>query len=732
MREKIIEVLKQSEPIFYDPIKLNDMIGLKTVEEYKVLCETLDILVDEAILYKSKKDKYSLFENSHLLKGTIMINKAGNGFVTTTLKKDTLVRYENLNGALNGDTVVVELLKNETEGVIVRVIKRNTKVFVGTFFKKDEKHYVRALNKKGIDILIPEDKTKGAVDGHIVVVKPSDDVNEKKYVGEVTEIVCHKDDVVRDANDDIGMNIILYENGFNPKFSELCEDEATKLNVPITEKDIVGRKDLRDKIIYTIDGADTKDIDDAVSYEQLQNGNSLVGVHIADVSKYVKEGSIIDQEAYERGTSVYLTDRSVPMLPRSLSNGICSLNPETDRLAVSCLMEIDHRGEVVDFELCESVIRSRIKMTYDKVNDILDNDNYDLEYAPYVDSLKGLKKIADIRRKRRVSNGAIEFRGIEAKIIVDEHNVPIDIIKVVQKSGNKLIEDLMLLANETVTRAADLKMAPFIYRVHGEPNKEKTEKLIAFLQKRGLNIKKLQDYNRQFQNIVDEINRKSSGEEAEVLNQLAIRSNAKAIYSSKNIGHFGLALEQYCHFTSPIRRYPDLMVHRILKALVLTVPTSMEIEKYANMVERMAMHCSDKEKDADNCERDADKRKKAEYMENNYIDAEFNGVISSVQQYGVFVTLPNTIEGLISIEDLPNDRYEYDKDTETLYGVRSGRKYQYGDKVKIRVLNASKETSMIDFKLLEEKKVYDRNESIKPSKQNYRNEPKKKKRKKTC
>ncbi len=729
MKEKIIETLKKSEPIFFDTMKLNDMIGLKTVEEYKELCETLNVLVNETILYKSKKDKYSLFENSHLLKGQIMVNKAGNGFVDTNLEKDIFISSNNLNGALNGDTVTLELIKNDSEGKIVSIIKRNTKVFVGSFFEKEGKYYVRALNKKGNDILIPEGKTKGAVDGHIVVVKPSEDVKANGYFGEVTQIVCHKDDVVRDSNDDIGMNIILYENGFNPKFSDLCEEEASKLNVPITQADIIGRKDLRDKIIYTIDGADTKDIDDAISYELLPNGNALVGVHIADVSNYVKEGSIIDEEAYERGTSVYQTDRSTPMLPRSLSNGICSLNPNTDRLAFSCLMEINYCGEVINYELCESIIQSKIKMTYDKVNDILDNNHFDDEYAPFVESLKNLKRIADIRRRKRVSNGAIEFKGVEAKIIVDEHNVPIDIIKVVQKSGNLLIEDLMLLANETVTRAADSKMAPFIYRVHGEPNKEKTEKLIAFLQKKGLNIKKLKDYNRQFQNIVDEINRKTSDEETEILNQLAIRSNAKAIYSAKNIGHFGLALEQYCHFTSPIRRYPDLMVHRILKALVLTVPTAFEIEKYGSTVERIAAHCSEKEKDADNCERDADKRKKAEYMENNFIDAEFNGVISGVQQYGIFVTLPNTVEGLISLEDLPRDRYEYDKDTETLYGTRSRRAFRYGDKVKIKVLRASKETSLIDFKLIEEK-VYERYESIKPSKANYRNEPKKKKKRK--
>lgn len=690
MEQDIIDLLNNQDKPSLSIIEINDELGLTTIEEYKKLQKTLEEMSIKGIIYYSeKKKKYLLLKNSHLLKGKLLLNPKGFGFVVIGEgKKDIYINEKNLKDARHQDIVLIELIGDKTEGRIIKILERNEEQIVGTIYFKDNKCYCKPDKKGNIDIEIIKECTKGLVEGHKVVVLP---LNGSKYQGSILHVIGHIHDV--------GVDILsfVYANGFKPKFPEEVIESIKDLPDEVIESEIKGRLDLRDEIIFTIDGDDTRDIDDAISIKKTSDKYTL-GVHIADVSHYVKKDSLLDKEAYERGTSVYLVDRVIPMLPHRLSNGICSLNPNVDRLSLSCIMEIDKNGHITDYKITKSVIRSRIQMTYNKVNDILDKNIIASGYEEYVESLQLMKELSDILRKKMVNRGYIEFESPEAKIIVDEECHPTDIKLRYQGTGEKIIENFMIAANETVGSFIFYQTLPGIYRVHDKPDEKKLTSFFSFLASRGYVTtgKKKDITSRDLQNILKQLHDKP---DAKILNDLAIRSQAKAVYSNENIGHFGLGSKCYSHFTSPIRRYPDLILHRLVKDY--TENYSEEIIDYwtTNLAE-MSNHCSIKEQDATKCERDVDEMKKAEYMESR-IGEEFEGIISGVQEFGVFVELPNTIEGLIRIEDMPKGGYAYIEDSISLINRNTKEKYSFGDRVLVKVINASKETRMIDFALIE-------------------------------
>lgn len=694
IEQDIIEILSNQDRPAMSAIDINDELGFASIEDYKKLERKLEEMVSKGILYYSeKKRRYLLLRNSHLLKGKLLMNPKGFGFVEIGEgKKDIYISRDNLNQARNLDIVLIELLNDKTEGRIVKIIERNEETFVGTVYFEDGRCMVKPDKRGHIDIEVASEFQRGLVEGHKVLVRP---VAGTRYAGAVLHVIGHKHDV--------GVDILsfVYANGFKPKFPEEVLESIQDMPDSVSEAEMVGRLDLRDKVIFTIDGADTRDIDDAISVVKNEDGTYELGVHIADVSHYVEKDSLLDKEAYARGTSVYLVDRVIPMLPHRLSNGICSLNPNVDRLAMSCIMTVDKKGRVVGSKIQKSVIRSRIQMTYDAVNDILDKGIVQSGYEDYVADLKIMKEISDLLRSKMVGRGYIEFSSPEAKIIVDEECKPIDIKLRNEGTGENMIENFMVAANETVGSFIFYQTLPGIYRVHDKPDEKKLNSFFQFLNARGYVVsgKKKDFTSRDLQNILKQLEDKP---DAKILNDLAIRSQAKAIYSNENIGHFGLGSKCYSHFTSPIRRYPDLILHRLVKDY--TEHYSNEIIEYweTNLAE-MANHCSVKEQDAQKCERDVDDMKKAEYME-GHIGEEFEGIISGVQEFGFFVELPNTVEGLVKVENMPKGGYAFIEEQLSLIHRSSKEKYSFGDSVMVKLISASKETSMIDFELISKKK----------------------------
>lgn len=694
LEQDIISVLDNQDRPAMSSIEINDKLGFSSIEDYKVLEKKLDEMTSKGILYYSeKKKRYLLLKNSHLMKGKLLVNPKGFGFVEIGEgKKDIYISRDNLGNARNLDIVLFELLGDKTEGRIVKVLERNEDAFVGTVYFKDGKCLVKP-DKRGMpDIEVMEEYKKGLVEGHKVLIRP---VAGNKYIGAIVHVIGHIHDV--------GVDILsfVYQNGFKPKFPEDVLESIKDMPDNVLESDIKDRLDLRDRVIFTIDGADTRDIDDAISVLKLDEDTYELGVHIADVSHYVKKDSLLDKEAYERGTSVYLVDRVIPMLPHRLSNGICSLNPNVDRLAMSCIMKIDKKGRIVGSKITKSVIRSRIQMTYEAVNDILDKGIVKEGYEDYVDDLKLMLEISKLLRSKMVNRGYIEFSSPEAKIIVDEECKPIDIKLRCEGTGENMIENFMVAANETVGSFIFYQNLPGIYRVHDKPDEKKLTNFFQFLSARGyvVNGKRNSITSRDLQNILKQLDDKP---DAKILNDLAIRSQAKAVYAKENIGHFGLGSKCYSHFTSPIRRYPDLILHRLVKDYTENYSNEI-LEYWETNLEEMANHCSIKEQDAQKCERDVDDMKKAEYME-SHIGEEFEGVISGVHEFGIFVELPNTVEGLIKTENMPKGGYHFIEETMTLIHKTTKVKYSFGDSVIVKLINASKETSMIDFELISKKK----------------------------
>lgn len=699
MRDDILNILKNSDKAL-DLYELHDMLHINTVEGAKELTDELRKLTDEVVVYHSNKDKYMMLEKSHLRKGVMRTNKKGFGFVEVeNMDDDIYVAQENMNGAIHDDIVLVEITSkmnlDRLEGRILKVIKRQVQRYIGeiTFDAKGKGHIKLDDNKIKLNIEIPKDKTLNAVDGHKVVVELVKKLNNNlKYEGKVVEIIGHKNDP--------GVDIlsIIYKYNINTVFPDDVKEEVANINMEVLPEEYHGRRDLRDQMIFTIDGDDTKDIDDAISIEKFANGHYKLGVHIADVSYYVKEGSPLDNEAMERGTSVYLVDRVIPMLPHELSNGICSLNPNVDRLAISCVMEFDSTGKQLDYEIFPSVIKSRIQMTYKKVNSILEKNVVPEGYEPYADTLREMSELATILRKAKVRRGYINFDIDEAKILVDENCKPTEITVRERGVGENLIEDFMIAANECVATHIYFMNLPFIYRVHEVPKEEKIRSFLGFVSNLGYSIPgDIKDTKpTTMQRILKALEDKP---EYKILSSLLLRCMQKAVYKPVNLGHYGLASTCYTHFTSPIRRYPDTTVHRLLRTYLFENKIdNTTIRKWEEKLVYIADHSSDRERASVDCEREVEDMKMAEYME-NHIGEEFNGMISSVTSFGMFVELDNLVEGLVPLRDMP-DFFVYDEERMTLTGEKSHVKYTIGERVRVKVVRASKEDKTIDFEIV--------------------------------
>ena len=699
MREDIIRVLKSSDKAL-TIYELQDKLAIDTVEETTIFSEELRKLVDDVVVYHSNKDKYMMLENSHLRKGVMRANKKGFGFVEVEdLHDDVYVAQDNMNGAIHDDIVLVEITSKMTldrlEGRILKVLKRQVERYIGeiTFDAKGKGHLELDDKKVKLNIEIPKDKALNAVDGHKVVVELVKRLNNNtKYEGKVVEVIGHKNDP--------GVDIlsIIYKYNINTVFPDDVKEEVKSINMEVLPEEMEGRRDLRDMEIFTIDGADTKDIDDAISIEKFANGRYKLGVHIADVSYYVKEGSPLDNEAMERGTSVYLVDRVIPMLPHELSNGICSLNPNVDRLAISCVMEFDSTGRQLNYELFPSVIRSRKQMTYSAVNSILEDNVVPEGYEQYEKSLRLMGELAEILRKAKIKRGYLNFDVDEAKILVDENCKPTEITIRNRGVGENLIEDFMIAANECVATHIYFMNLPFVYRVHEVPKEEKIRSFLSFIGNLGYQVPgDIKDTRpTTMQRLLKFLEDKP---EYKILSSLLLRSMQKAVYKPENLGHYGLASSCYTHFTSPIRRYPDTTVHRLLRTYLFDRKIDMStIKKWEEKLVYITEHSSSRERASVECEREVEDMKMAEYME-EHIGEEFEGMVSSVTSFGMFIELDNLIEGFVPLRDMP-DFFHYDEERMTLSGERSHVKYTIGDRVLVKVVRASKEEKTIDFEII--------------------------------
>ena len=699
MRDNLLNILKNSDKAL-DIYEIQSLLGINSVEEIKELSDELRKMEDETIVYHSNKDKYMLLENSHLRKGIMRANKKGFGFVEVdNMDDDIYIAQDDMNGAIHDDVVLVEITSkmhlDRLEGRVLKIVERKTKQFIGLikFDKKGVGHVELDDHKVKLDIFISKEDSLNAVDGHKVVVELGKKLdNNGKYEGKVVEIIGH----INDPGVDILS--IIYKYNINTEFPDDVKEEVSKMPMEVYDVELKDRRDLRNEVIFTIDGDDTKDIDDAISIKKLPNGHYQLGVHIADVSYYVREGSPLDNEAMERGTSVYLVDRVIPMLPHELSNGICSLNPNVDRLAISCVMEFDSNGKQLDYEIFQSVIKSRIQMTYKKVNSILEKDIIPDGYEDYVEDLKTMSELANILRKAKVKRGYIDFEVDEAKILVDENCVPIDVVLRDRGTGEKLIEDFMIAANECVASHIYFMNLPFIYRVHEYPKEEKIRSFLGFISGLGYKVTgNIKDFKpTTMQNILGQLKDKP---EYKILSTLLLRSMQKAVYKPENLGHYGLASSCYTHFTSPIRRYPDTTVHRLLRTYLFDKNIDMKtIKKWEEKLVYIAEHSSERERASVDCEREVDDMKMAEYME-KHIGEEFEGMISSITSFGMFVELDNLIEGLVPLRDM-KDFFHFDEEHLCLTGEKSHVKYSIGERVVIKVVRASKEEKTIDFEVI--------------------------------
>jgi len=699
MKKQILDILKDIHEA-KTLMEINDLLNLHTVEEYKTLSNEIEELVNQYELFKTKKEKYLLIKNCPGLKiGKIAINKKGFGFLILEKEDDIYIGSENLNNAIHNDTVLVEVIKKglKPEGRVLKIIKRDLNNVVGEIIIKDSKMMLKPDDEKlDLTIYLSNETTKNCVEGHKVLAHLTKNLGHKNYLADCIKIIGHKDDA--------GIDIlsIAYKYNIMDEFNEEVIKELDSIPDTVDPKDLENRKDLTNEIIFTIDGADTKDIDDAISLTYKDNIYTL-GVHIADVSHYVKENTALGDEAFNRGTSSYLADTVIPMIPHKLSNGICSLNEGVIRLTMSCVMNINNCGDIESYDIFPSFIKSCKKMTYDNVNKILEENITPEGYEPYKDILLKMQELAKILRKKKVSKGYIEFDIPEAKVIQDKDGKAIDIKKREQNAGELLIEDFMIEANVTVATHITNMELPFIYRIHDIPNSDKIDDFKNLVHALGYKIEtSINEITpKSMQRILNNLKDKP---EFTILSSLLLRSMKKAEYSKTNIGHFGLALENYTHFTSPIRRFPDLTVHRLLKTYLIDKDFSMSTINYLdNALVSIAEHSSEREVASINAERDVNDMKMAEYME-SHIGEEYEGTISSVTNFGFFVELENLIEGLVHVNTLKGDYYNYVPELLSLIGKSSKKTYRVGDKVKIKVTNASKENALIDFEVIENKK----------------------------
>ncbi len=700
-RKKLICDLVEDE--FYVPMKEKELAIFMQVkpQEREDLKQILNELLEEGKLQISKRGKYTKGEGKkNEWVGTFISNARGFGFVEIEgEEQDFFIPENGVNGAFHKDKVKVELLKERSYGKrrearVVAILEHGITRVVGTYEKSRTFGFVIPDNEKMTsDIFVPQERSKGAVTGHKVVVELTDYGDDThKPEGKVVEIIGHVNDP--------GVDILSIVKGFElpMEFDEKVLNQAERMNKEVSEADMAGRKDLRDITMVTIDGEDAKDLDDAISV--VKEGEYYhLGVHIADVTNYVQENSALDREAQKRGTSVYLVDRVIPMLPHALSNGICSLNAGTDRLALSCMMTIDKKGDVIDYEIAETVIHVDRRMSYTAVKKILEDENRETiaEYEELVPMFHLMQELADILRKKRKQRGSIDFDFPESKILLDKDGVPLEIKPYERNTATKIIEDFMLLANETVAQHFYWMEIPFVYRTHDNPDPEKILKLGTFIHNFGYHIKVKSGENeihpKEIQKLLANI--EGTGEEA-LISRLTLRSMKQAKYTVNCTGHFGLACQFYCHFTSPIRRYPDLQIHRIIKEQLRGRLGEERLAHYKAILPEVSKHSSEMERRADEAERETDKLKKAQYMQ-HHIGEMYEGVISGITAWGIYVELPNTVEGMIHVTKLAGDYYYYKEETYEMVGRDTGRCFKLGQKIKIVVDYVDRMNKSIDF-----------------------------------
>lgn len=694
MRDRIEEYLENTTKAV-DIITINDALDLESVEDLENLQTSINELIKEGIVHETKKQKYILMKYCKSLKtGKVSIAKNGYGFlIQDNDEEDIFIGRDNLNGAINDDIVLVDIFtrNNKIEGKVIKILERKLTRVIGTIKYIDNKLNI-ILDDKKLDIDIKlVNHFNNLVDGHKVLVELTKQISEKRFIGTIIKIIGHINDP------EIDILTIAYKYGIELDFSEEVKKELLSIPSVVRDADKSGRVDLTSEVIFTIDGDDTKDIDDAISIKKLDDYYEL-GVHIADVTYYVRPGSEIYKAAYERGTSSYLADTVIPMIPHELSNGICSLNPNVERLAISCVMKINVNGKVVDYDIFPSVIKSRKQMTYKNVNKLFLDGIVADGYEEFKNELLQMQELAEILRKRKIKEGYIEFNIPEVKIIQDEKGKCIDIVKREQLAGEKLIEDFMIAANETIATHIYNMGLPFIYRIHGTPKSEKITDFLNLLKQLNINVntRNIDTSSKGMQRLLKDI---SGLDESSILSSMLLRSMQKAIYSSDNIGHFGLALKNYTHFTSPIRRFPDTAVHELLRTYLFNKQIdNSTIDYYLEYLVPLAEHASEKEQNAVNAEREVVDMKMAEYME-SHIGENYEGIITTVTNFGFFVELPNLVEGLVHISTLPG-YYNYVPDTLSLVSNNKKTKYRIGDKVTIKVVGASKEIPAIDFEVV--------------------------------
>ncbi len=704
LEERKNRILSYMREKAYKPLLLSELVTVLDVpkEDIPVFINLLNHMEEEGLVIKTKKERYGVPERMGLIVGRFQAHERGFGFVIPeTGNEDVFIPANAINGAMHGDRVMTRSTKPATatrgqEGEIIKILSRAHKTVVGTFDSSDNFGFVIPDHARLFrDVFIPRDYINGAKKGQKVVVEltkwPEANRNAE---GRIIEILGDSGD----AGVDIMSIIRAY--GIPYEFPEVVLKEAKKVSQTVSEEDIKNRRDLRDLRMVTIDGEDAKDLDDAVSIEILENGNYRLGVHIADVTHYVKEGSMLDREALLRGTSVYFPDRVIPMLPRELSNGICSLNAGEDRLAFSVMMEIDRNGKMKDHEIFESVIRVRERMTYTDVYKILEEDDPELKerYREHLEDFYHMRDLALILKRKRQERGSVDFDFSEAKIIVDENGKPVEIVKYKLNIANRIIEEFMLQCNEVVSEHFYWLGVPFVYRIHEDPDPDKMESLNQVLGVFGYHLKGYRDIHpRALQEILDQI--KGTPEE-KVISTLMLRSLQKARYSDVHKWHFGLAAEYYSHFTAPIRRYPDLMIHRIMKEQLSGKLDEKRIDHYRSILPEITKSNSERERAAQDAERDCEDMKKAEYMQDR-LGEEFEGIVSNITAFGMFVELDNTIEGLVKLSSMDDDYYVYDAQSLSLLGERTRKRFRIGDRVRVQLVKATPETRQIDFLLLD-------------------------------
>ncbi len=705
LKEKILAFMEDEN---YKPLKFKELCEALDIESVmkKEFMRILNELEDEGKIILTGSERYGTPERMGLVIGIIEGHPKGYAFLIPDNKdiKDVFISPADLSGAMNGDRVIVKsegsfIDDKSPEGKVIRILDRANKTVIGTFQQSKSFGFVVADDKKlGSDIFVSKSDFNGAKNNQKVIVKITQwPAGRRNAEGEIVEIIGNEEDT------QTHIEAVLIKHKVRQYFPADVITQAKGIEVEIQQKEIDRRKDLRHLPIITIDGEDAKDLDDAVYVEKLDDNQYKLGVHIADVTHYVKENSKLDKEALKRATSIYLADRVIPMLPKELSNGVCSLNPNEDKLCLSCEMIIDLKGKIVDYLIYESIISSKYRMTYTDVSNILENDDESLKekYKEILPMLKNMEELSNILRHKRDQRGCIDFDFDETKLIVDDNHKIIDVTKYERRTSNKIIEEFMLAANETIAENYYWLNLPFVYRIHEEPDEEKIADFSKFIYNFGYTLKGSQEIHpRELQKLLLKIKGKK---EETVINTMMLRSLRKAIYSHECSPHFGLAANYYCHFTSPIRRYPDLQIHRIIKA---QINNKISLTDNSNLNERcaaVAEQSSKQERIADEVERDTNKIFIAEFMFDK-IGEEYVGIISGVTSFGIFVELDNTVEGLVHISNIEDDYYIYDNDNKVLTGRVTGNTFKIGDVVRVRLEKVSIASAEIDFSILEKLK----------------------------